>query len=74
MLTPVLDTKIAHTVPKPEGGARSDEVVVFCPGCKAFQTVWFTNGNMMPTRKFRLQGGQIYHDCGSRAPCRLYNS
>jgi len=50
----------------------SSEVVACCPQCKAFQTVWINGGTMMPTRKFWQGGSQIFHDCGSSQPCRLY--
>ena len=48
------------------------EVMVFCPSCKAFETVWFTQNVLNQTRKFTQYGNHIYHDCGSTAPCRLY--
>lgn len=48
------------------------EAVAFCPRCKAFQTVWLNGNRLMPTRKFSQEGGEIYHDCGSSQPCRLY--
>ena len=52
--------------------ASSREVVAFCPGCKAFQTIWFNNDKLIPTRKFSQKGNEIYHDCGSSQSCRLY--
>ncbi len=55
-----------------EDNRLSKEVMVFCPSCKAFETVWFTNGALNPTRKFTQYGNHIYHDCGSNGPCRLY--
>jgi hypothetical protein len=51
----------------------SGEAVAFCPHCKALQTIWFNDGTLMPTRKFNQIGSQIYHDCGSGQPCRLYH-
>ncbi len=54
------------------GGVWSGEVAVFCPSCKAFQTVWVSNARLMPTRKFIQEGNHIYHDCGSSQPCRLF--
>ena len=48
------------------------EVTVYCPGCTAFETVWFLNGRLMETRKFTVRGGTLYHDCGTARPCRLY--
>ncbi len=50
------------------------EVVVFCPKCKALQTVQISGSRLMPTRKFYQVGTRIYHDCGSTQPCRLYNN
>ncbi len=52
----------------------SGEVLAFCPMCKAFQTVWFTDGRLTETRKFSQYGDDVYHDCGSHKPCRLYRS
>jgi hypothetical protein len=50
----------------------SKELMVFCPVCKSFETVWFTMGALNPTRKFTQYGNHIYHDCGSNEPCRLF--
>jgi hypothetical protein len=50
------------------------ELVVFCPGCKALETLWFNNGWLMQTRKFKQQGEQVFHDCGTPEPCRLYHT
>jgi hypothetical protein len=55
-------------------GAWSGEAVVFCPGCKALQTVWVSGDKLTPTRKFIQKGNNIYHDCGSSQPCYLYHS
>ena len=49
----------------------NDEVVAFCPGCKAFETLWFAGDVLVPTRKFSQRGWGVFHDCGSRDPCRL---
>jgi hypothetical protein len=57
--------KLGHEV-------HSGEAMAFCPLCKTFQTVWINGNRLMPTRKFSQINGQIYHDCGSRRPCRLY--
>jgi hypothetical protein len=62
---------IKHTVVG-EDNRLSKEVMVFCPSCKAFETVWFTKGILNNTRKFTQYGHHIYHDCGSNEPCRLY--
>jgi hypothetical protein len=52
----------------------SNEVMVFCPSCKAFETLWFTSSALNQTRKFTQYGNHIYHDCGSNEPCRLYTA
>ena len=62
------------SVLKPEHGTWSGEVVVFCPRCKAFETVSIDGSKLLLTRKFTQEGNQIYHDCGSPEPCRLYHS
>ena len=49
-----------------------NELVVFCPGCKTLVTLWFNNSGLMPSRKFIQQGEQVFHDCGTPEPCRLY--
>ncbi len=48
------------------------ELLVFCPKCKALETLWFDNGYLMQTRKFDQNDGRVYHDCGSEEACRLY--
>jgi len=48
------------------------EVIAFCPSCKALETLWLTDDRLIQSRKFSQDGGQIYHDCGSCEPCRLY--
>ena len=52
--------------------ADLNELIAFCPKCKILATLWITNGGLTPTRKFSQVGDQIYHDCGSSEPCRLY--
>lgn len=52
----------------------SGEAAAFCPQCKAFQTVWISNGKLMPTRKFFQEGSQVFHDCGSNQPCRIFRN
>jgi hypothetical protein len=51
---------------------QTEEVLAFCPSCKALQTVWLTGNTLMPTLKFTQVGTQVYHNCGSKEPCRLY--
>jgi hypothetical protein len=53
---------------------RTGELMVFCPWCKSFDTVWFDDGTLMSPRKFRQEGDRVYHDCGSDRPCRLYRN
>jgi hypothetical protein len=55
----------------PRGMTSSEELVAFCPKCKAFETLWFNGDEMVPTRKYIQIGKRIYHDCGSEEPCRL---
>jgi hypothetical protein len=55
-----------------EDNRLSKEVMAFCPSCKAFETIWFSNGTLNQTRKFIQSGNHIFHDCGSNEPCRLH--
>jgi hypothetical protein len=55
-----------------DASAAERELVVFCPKCKTLETLWFTNGWLMSVRKFSQVNGELYHDCGSQEPCRLY--
>lgn len=64
----------SSNIQKAEYGVWSGEAVAVCPQCKALQTVWIDGNTLMPTRKFIQEGSRIYHDCGSRRPCRLYVS
>jgi hypothetical protein len=52
--------------------SRTDEVVAFCPGCKTLETLYLSNGQLTPTRKFIQNDGHIYHVCSSIKPCQLY--
>jgi len=51
---------------------RSGEAIAYCPHCKALQTVWINEDRLLPTRKFYEKENQVFHDCGSHQPCRLY--
>jgi hypothetical protein len=62
---------VAHTIVA-EDNRFSKEVMAFCPSCKAFETIWFSNGTLNQTRKFMQSGNHVYHDCGSNEPCRLH--
>ena len=55
----------------PQGMASSEELVAFCPKCKAFETLWFNGDEMVHTRKYIQDGKRVYHDCGSEEPCQL---
>lgn len=52
---------------------ESNEVLVFCPSCKAFETLSFLGDSLINTRKFTQKERSIYHDCGSAVPCRLFH-
>ncbi len=64
--TQFLNRTAAHFFP----GVR--EFMVFCPGCKALEMLSFNNGWLMQTRKFNQMGEQVFHDCGTVEPCRVY--
>jgi hypothetical protein len=53
--------------------SRFDEVIAVCPKCKTLETLWLSAGFLVPTRKFRQSGNQVYHDCGSEEPCSFYH-
>jgi hypothetical protein len=61
----------ASRVPK-EPVFRLDEAVAVCPKCKAVETVCFIGNRLTQTRKYTQKDGQIFHDCGSDLPCKLY--
>ena len=50
------------------------EYVVYCPRCKTLETLSFTDGYLISTRKFNQKNNQIFHDCGYHEPCRVFNS
>jgi len=52
--------------------SASGEVVVYCPTCKALQTLSVVGDTILPTRKFSQRGPRIFHDCSDTLPCRLY--
>ena len=52
--------------------SEPEEVMVFCPGCKALQTVWLSDNALMPTIKYTQSENHIYHSCGTTQPCRLF--
>jgi len=51
-----------------------NELLVFCPACKALEIVRFSGREMIPTRKFVQKANRVYHTCGSHVPCRLHSS
>jgi len=52
---------------------RVREVIASCPGCCTFETLWFKGKVMIPTKKFKQRKDRkVYHDCGSKLPCRLF--
>jgi hypothetical protein len=55
-----------------ESEKESEEIMIFCPACKAFETVWFNKGELTQNRKFTQFGSHVYHDCGVNILCRLY--
>jgi hypothetical protein len=40
--------------------SKADEVMAFCPACKAFETVYLNNGKLNQNRKFTQFGSHIY--------------
>ncbi len=72
----MLETKKRRTIPAGETTLDYllDEVLALCPTCKAFETLWFAGDRLRPTRKFNQSGDRVYHDCGSKEPCRLYRT
>ncbi len=73
---PLVTVKERQTTTTVKAGSNMSptEVMACCPVCKAFQTLWFTESGLMPTRKFSQHGDQVYHDCGSNEPCHLYRT
>ena len=62
-------TRVSDEIPR--GLIPSEEIVAFCPKCKAFETLWFNGDEMINTRKYFQSGKRVYHDCGSAEPCQL---
>jgi len=48
------------------------EFVAFCPHCKNMETIWLGDDSLQTERRYSQRKGNIYHDCGSTKPCRLY--
>ena len=49
-----------------------EDFLVQCPGCKTMETVCIKDGALINTRKFHINDGKIFHDCGSVKPCFLH--
>jgi hypothetical protein len=45
---------------------------VCCPNCKVTETLWFLGGELIATKRFAQKNGGIFHDCGSKQPCRVF--
>ncbi|MFC2038636.1 hypothetical protein ACFLUG_02585 [Chloroflexota bacterium] len=71
MVSP-LEIKEEISIPVNTGKEMLSEVLVICPGCKAFQTLQFNNGDMVRTRKYTQVGTFVYHDCATNLACYLY--
>ncbi len=69
---PVLTREKTPTAINLDNVIKVGEAIAFCPHCKALQTVWISENGLLTTRKFYQKGNQVYHDCGSKVPCRLY--
>ena len=72
MSTPGIENQTTSYAMADRFESKTDEVMAFCPACKAFETVYFNNDKLIKNRKFTQFGNHIYHDCGSNIPCRLY--
>jgi hypothetical protein len=55
-----------------ESEKESNEIMIFCPACKTFETVCFNKGKLIQNLKFTQFGNHVYHDCGVNTPCNLY--
>jgi len=54
--------------------ADANEVLVVCPNCKTVETLLFSGGHFYVNRKFIETDTGVYHDCGSKQPCRIFQS
>ena len=72
MTTMTIEKEKTAALPELATNIQSGEAMVFCPKCKATQSVFIQDRRLMPTRKFSQVGRNIYHDCGSTQPCRIY--
>ncbi len=53
---------------------REYELIAMCPVCKAIETIYFSGGQLISTRKFVQVNDYIFHDCNLSKPCRLYKT
>jgi hypothetical protein len=54
-------------------GDQTRELLVFCPGCKALETIDYGPNGLVPNHRFSQKEKKVYHYCGSNVPCRLYS-
>jgi len=52
----------------------ANEVLIVCPNCKTMETLLFSGGHFYVNRKFTETETGVYHDCGSKQPCRVYQN
>ena len=52
----------------------TQEVLVVCPNCKTMETLLYGDGHFFVNRKFTETENGVYHNCGSKQPCRVYRS
>jgi hypothetical protein len=74
MMSTLVQERKNVSVREANDASRVEEVMAFCPRCKALQTVWLNGDTLKPTLKFIQVGSHIYHNCGATQPCRLYFS
>ena len=55
------------------GNSMPDELLAFCPACKALEVMRFSGESPALTPRFVEKSGEVYHACGSDVPCRLYS-
>jgi hypothetical protein len=74
-----LSTGIIRTTAEEEQTSRISinreaprEVIACCPLCKTMETLDLSGDGMAPSRRFAQKDGEVFHTCGSLAPCRLY--
>jgi hypothetical protein len=53
---------------------ETEELIAQCPGCKTIETIFFSNGELISTRKFYSKDTHVFHKCSTNEPCRLYRN